>query len=278
MSEKHSDTRMRERPDDLPDFTAPPLIEVVIDTQFEMIPEYQQIYAGEVWGLFRDRFPIVEEHPALAPSFETFGPSIRPELHIKISQQAGPTRFWFLSDEADHLIQFQPDRFIRNWRKQHNKDLEYPRFEAIIDSFQKEFSTLYEFVSNRFSYEIKINQCEVRYINHIPIDPNTGFQVENFFKFGDFGDFFIDDFRFSFRRTIRDERNNPIFRLTCDCGIASVSDGSTVVRLDIFARGAPAGSSLQEALHFFLRAREEIVRLFADVTTENAHLQWGRVI
>ena len=57
-----------------------------------------------------------------------------------------------------------------------------------------------------------------------------------------------------------------------------MSDGSTVVRLDIFARGAPAGSSLQEALHFFLRAREEIVRLFADVTTENAHLQWGRVI
>ena len=86
MSEKHSDTRMRERPDDLPDFTAPPLIEVVIDTQFEMIPEYQQIYAGEVWGLFRDRFPIVEEL-LLRPSVRRLDQNFILRFHSRLARQ-----------------------------------------------------------------------------------------------------------------------------------------------------------------------------------------------
>lgn len=277
MSEKHSDTRMRERPDDLPEFTTPPLVEVVIDTQFEAIPEYKQIYAGEVWRIFRDRFPNVEEHQALTPSFETFGPPSKPQFNFQISQNVVPTRYWFLSDEGDHLIQFQADRFVRNWRKHHNVEFEYPRFEMIIDSFSKEFSTLSQFLNDRFSYELQVNQCEVRYINNIPIDPKTGFQVENFFRFGDFGDFAIDDFHFRFRRTIRDEHESPIFRLTCDCGIAYTSAGGTTVKLEIFARGAPMGPSLKETLQFCLRARVEIVRLFADITTEQAHQLWGRL-
>ena len=73
MSEIRTDARMSGRPTDLPDFTNPPVIEVLIDTQFETIPGYSPIYANEVWDLFRDAFPKFEEQRALPPSFETFG-------------------------------------------------------------------------------------------------------------------------------------------------------------------------------------------------------------
>lgn len=277
MIEERSDASMSERPDDLPDFTNPPLIEVLIDTQFEAFPGFQQIFASEVWDIFRDEFPQVEEQQALPPSFETFGPPSRPQFNIQITRETVPTRFWFLSKNGNHLIQFQSDRFIRNWRKQNDKDEEYPRFEAIIDSFSDEFSKLSKYALNRYSHNLRINQCEVRYVNNIPIDRKTdGNLVKKFFRFGDFGDFSIDDFFVKFRRTIRGDSEEPVCRVGCECGIAQTSSGETSIKLEIYARGAPSGTSLQDARLFCFSARNEIVRLFAEITTEYAHQIWGR--
>ena len=57
----------------LADFKAPPLNEVVMGIQFQPVPGYQQIRALEVWQLFREQFPVVQEQLPLNPQFETFG-------------------------------------------------------------------------------------------------------------------------------------------------------------------------------------------------------------
>lgn len=278
MSEIRTDARMSERPVDLPEFTNPPVVEVLIDTQFESISDYSPIYANDVWDLFRDSFPNLEEQRALPPSFETFGSAGQPQISLKITQESIPSRFWFLSKNGDHLIQFQPDRFIRNWRKNDSSDEEYPRFESIIDSYSSEFSELDRHISKKFSHTLAINQCEVRYVNSIPIEGvDGGIESRKFLRFGDFGDSSADDFFVKFRRTIREESGEPIFRLVCECVSARSSKGELVIKLDIFARGAPKGTSLKDAQVFCLRAREEIVRLFTEITTEYAHKIWGRV-
>ena len=61
------------RPEHLPDFESPPLDELVLGVQFSPLPGYSAVFAKDVWGLFRQQFPRVEEKPALDPVFETFG-------------------------------------------------------------------------------------------------------------------------------------------------------------------------------------------------------------
>src|SRR4051794_5656712 len=105
------------RPTHLPDFRKPPLNEVVLGIQFNPVPGYSQIYAGEVWGLFRARFPQVQEMPALPPNFETFGIPQGPQIGFNVLAGASHDRFWFLSPAGEQLIQFQMDRLLHNWRK-----------------------------------------------------------------------------------------------------------------------------------------------------------------
>jgi uncharacterized protein (TIGR04255 family) len=81
------------RPDHLPDFTDPPLDEVVLGVQFTPVPGYASVHSMKVWDLFRAEFPKVEELPALEPQFETFG---------GVSAQVGP-RILFLVAFGSYL-------------------------------------------------------------------------------------------------------------------------------------------------------------------------------
>jgi hypothetical protein len=75
------------RPTDLADYTSPPVTEVVLGVQFNSIERFLSPHLGLVWERFKPNFPNVEEHPALPPTFETFGP--RPQffpaigLHVR---------------------------------------------------------------------------------------------------------------------------------------------------------------------------------------------------
>ena len=61
------------RPSHLPVFSNPPLDEVVLGIQFTPVSSYTSVHGNDVWALFREEFPLVQEHPALEPKFETFG-------------------------------------------------------------------------------------------------------------------------------------------------------------------------------------------------------------
>ena len=105
------------RPDDLPDFGKPPLNEVVLGVQFAPPSGYSQIRAGQVWELFKGKYPHTEEYMPLPPVFETFGPRVVAQAN-QLEFIDGPMhdRYWFLNDAHDELIQFQQDRLLHNWR------------------------------------------------------------------------------------------------------------------------------------------------------------------
>jgi hypothetical protein len=58
---------------DLVDFDSPPVTEVVLGVQFNSLERFLSPHLGLVWSEFKQEFPIVEEHPYLPPTFETFG-------------------------------------------------------------------------------------------------------------------------------------------------------------------------------------------------------------
>ena len=263
------------RPADLPDFRNPPLNEVAIGVQFGPPRGYSQIRAGEVWALFKSEFPLVEEHPPLPPAFETFGLPLVQQMRLGFVTGAAHDRFWFLTKPKDELIQFQQDRLLHNWRKIGDEANEYPRFERMIEKFKAELIRLEQYVGQLSPQALAINQCELTYINLIPCAADASCQPGQWLKILNFGTSDAEDFTVVFRRVIHDRTGAPLGRLVCEATVALVS-GRRMIQLALAARGAPVHSDIPAALDFLVRGREIVVRTFAEITTDSAHLAWQR--
>jgi len=267
------------RPDHLPDFSNPPLNEVVLGVQFSAPQGYQQIYAYEVWELYREKFPLVEEQMSLPPFFETFGlprPQQQQQPGLSLVNGAQHDRFWFLKPKKDELIQFQEDRLLHNWRKVGDASNPYPRFERMIISFEDELQLLADFMKKFGSRPLSTTQCEISYVNHIHLsasDPNSS--ASEFFRFMQFPSEKPEDFSTSFRRTIYNDAGAPIGRLNYDLQTAMSNNGQRVLAFTITARGAPSRPTIESALEFLKLGREMIVKSFVALTTDLAHETWG---
>lgn len=265
-----------ERPADLPDFESPPLNEVVLGVQFNPPIGYQQINAGEVWALFRSEFSKVEERAALAPAFETFGLSAK---GLRLGLMSGPShdRFWFERPDGTELIQFQQDRLLHNWKKVGDRANEYPRFEGMMKRFCAELEELEQYFNRLSSQSTRINQCELTYVNHIPFEVTDQRKASDWLRFVDFAEHEPEDFSLSFREIIHDEEGKPQGRLTCEFAIAFKPSGGRIILMTLTARGVPKEPTKESAFEFLVMGRTLIVSRFADLTTEAAHREWGRI-
>lgn len=264
------------RPAHLPDYRNPPLDEVVLGVQFAPARGYQQIRAGEVWNLYKADFPVVEEHPPVPPTFETFGISgVPPTLNVGVVVGPQHDRFWFLSSEKSQLIQFQEDRLLHNWRKVGDRTNEYPRFETMILSFENELRCLEAYFNELAPQKLTCNQAEISYVNQIPFGPSG--KVSEWLRFLDFGVNEPDDVSSIFRRAIMGPTGIPIGRLTCQLNTAGNRHGERKLILSFTVRGAPADATISGALDFLKLGREAIVMEFTARTSDSAHEFWERI-
>ncbi len=263
------------RPPHLPDYENPPLTEVVLGMQFAPPGGYQQIYAKEVWELFRQDFPKVKEQPPLPPIFETFGLPQGPEISFGILE---PThdRFWFLSEAEDELIQFQQDRLLHNWRKVGDETKRYPRFENMIVKFEDELKRLEEYFTSFGSTKLEINQCELTYVNHILLTEKPGDNIDSWIRLLHLDNINPDNFTFVYRKIIKDKDGKPRGRLICESSTAINKSERPIIVLNITVRGAPQEPSIVSAINFIKEGREILVKSFDEITTDFAHEKWGR--
>lgn len=262
------------RPQDLADYGAPPLDEVVMGIQFARPQPYHQLLAGEVWKLYRDKFPHIEEHQALEPTFELFGAPQMPTFRFGLRQGASHDRFWFVNDSKEQLIQFQHDRLLHNWRKVDGGENVYPRFENMIVDFENEIRKLDGFCEGISAQKLNINQCELTYINHISPVGDMTLHPSNWLKTLQFP-VEAEDFNSVFRLPMTRE-GNPFGRITFDASSGIHPSKGQIDIVTITARGTPRTNDLSGALEFLKDARERIVKLFTDCTTEKAHALWER--
>jgi uncharacterized protein (TIGR04255 family) len=269
------------RPPGLPDFTDPPLNEVVVSIQFATPQKYSEAYIREIWALFESDFPRVQEMPALPPTFEVFGGPELPAMRLNFGVLTGAlrNRYWFLNENGTELIQYQQDRFMHNWRKVSGQKTEYPRFDPIISKYTSELETLENYFHSKSWGVIAPNQCELTYVNQMPLKTETGQPIPKSFYFRKMDvslDEDVSDFALNLRKTVTSEDGKPIGRLFVEAATGVDSGGIAVLGLNLTVRGAPADASRASALEFLHNARLLIDKTFVTFTSDAAHQRWGR--
>jgi uncharacterized protein (TIGR04255 family) len=272
------------RPADLPEFGAPPLTEVAIGAQFDVIPGFMTPHVGLVWQHFRKQFPLLEEQPALPPIFETFGanPQFVPGVSFQFSTTPDPPRVFFINPGRTELLQIQKDRFLHNWRKIGEAD-NYPRFERMLETFTSSFATFSKAVSGEGLGPIIPNQCEVSYINQVPVPAGSSLSDLTKDLFGQHtGGLALDDLgqpedlRFLLRYVLKDAEGKPVGRLTASAEPARRMDGHTIVQLTLTARGRPSSPDEKGIIDFLNRGRISVVKGFAHLTGPKMHKLWEK--
>jgi uncharacterized protein (TIGR04255 family) len=276
--------REPDRVRDLPDFMAPPLVEVILSIQFAALGNLKSAHIGLLWERLRSDYPDVTEQAPLQAVFETFGiPNPTPMMQIQAFFTPQLPRYWFERSDSPNLLQFQQDRIIHNWRQQPENSHIYPRYESVKAAFEDEIQLIERWLSDESIGELRPNQCEVTYTNiislpeeeavHGSIDRITPLWTG---KFSEEPPNKLERTRIEMTFLFSHDEK-PTGRVYVNFQPAfRPNDGGRVVKLDITARGRPQGESVADALAFLDLEREQVVRTFGAVTTTEMHKLWGR--
>ena len=270
----------------LPEFLNPPLTEVAISVQFEPLKGLVVPQIGLLWQHYGKKFPHVEQHSPIDPVIERLGGRSDSKLpSIQLIQGQPLPRVWFLDAEKKELLQIQQDRFIRNWRKINNED-RYPRYEDYIRrKFTDDLSDFENFISENGIGDIKPNQCEVTYINHIETNEvwSDHADIGKVFTYWE-KDFLkntlyeVEDARFQVRQLLRNDSGEFLGRLhmSCEPAFAASKEQLPLFELRLVARMRPHDKTVDGVMCSIDLCRESIVRSFSTITRKEMHDIWNR--
>jgi uncharacterized protein (TIGR04255 family) len=259
-----------------PKFRKPPVVEVVMGVQFEPLKGFGDPHAGLFWAthLGKDSWPKVRVAPHLPSSFERFGSEEQwgavPPFEIRPGDE--PSRTQFLNAGEDRMVQVQNTRFHYNWVK---KNAEYPSYDALLPEFRKEIARFRAFSSKEGLGEVKPNQWEITYVNHVPAGSlwSPGDDWSTLFpwlKAPASKLVAFDTVTATWRLVIGDSQG----RLHIKLARARHPDKGDLMILDLTARGsAEHQESLEDGLSL---GHDAIVFSFAEMTSKRAHQEWGR--
>ncbi len=263
----------------LPSFSEPPLDEVAADMQFVALP-LKAADVGSFYDLIADEYPITLDLPALPPSFETVGPVFGAPFQIGFGTSLLP-RSWFISTNDEHLVQFQADRLIVNWRMRPAGGA-YPRYAEVKQRFMSAQEALTQFAHKKGYPGIVPNQCSLAYFNKIPLPQDAGWGDLHQLLRGmrlDCGREWngqFSDTHLLLRRELQNQPGGAFGRLQVECKPIQIDVTQRAWALNLTVRGRPATADLDGVLGFFDMAHVEIVTCFTAVTTDAMHETWGR--
>ena len=265
--------------DQLPEYSKPPVIEVVCGVLFESIEGLLAPHLGLLWNAFKADYPQCQEHPPLAPVIEQFGEST--PMQFELTGTPPLPRTWFIQSTENGIVQVQRDRFLHNWKKVQADD-EYPRFSEVISMFRERLASFDAFLAEAELGPIRPRQYELTYVNHIPAD--KGFE-----GLADIGEVLPDScWRKEPNRFLPEPDGinwRTSFRLPECAGRLHVTvrsavrqqDQVPILLLELTARGIGEDPSRKSMWAWFDTAHEWIVRGFTDLTSGNLHTNvWRR--
>jgi len=252
-----------------PEFANPPVIEVACGVKFEALPKFRVAHFGLFWAEVRNDFPRCEH--ALP-------------MDLDVSSLANLTgivpRIWLINHADDRLIQMQHNRFLYNWRKRKD-DASYPRYATILPPFRTFFETFSRFVEREGLGEIKPQEFELTYVNHIPTGPAAEV-ASNVSRIVFDMDWLAE--KHSFLPEPRVLNWHVAFKLPGDAGTLTAKlnpakrrgDNADILVLELTARGLYSQGPLSDMWKWFDLAHDWIVFGFKDMTTLEAQRDlWG---
>jgi uncharacterized protein (TIGR04255 family) len=263
-------SRIERSPEPLPSYKQPPVDEVVCGFTFEPLCDLKIPHIGLLWQKLRNEYPKVQHAAPIARDSS---------LLVDDATKLPLPRIWFISKSDNELIQFQLDRFYYNWR--HRGD-NYPRYQAIVQKFQKATTDLEAFATESMVASIKPLECELTYINHIP--KGRGWEnIEDLTKL--FRDLKWEKQKHQFLPAPRHVAWQVRFEFPEGKGWLNVklnqgtrkADGVPIFILELSAKGLGEEKSPKAMRAWFDMAHEWIVRGFTDLTATTAQEAiWNR--
>ena len=267
----------------LPYFERPPVVETVLGVHFDPLPGLRNVDLVLAWQMLgEEHWPSVVEVAPLPPISEKFGDKhkwAKKGLGIKVGTDIS-MRLQIKNVADDRMVQMQNGRFHYNWRKQHEAN-EYPRYATVRSEFDSTFERFQRFVRERKLGEVRPNQWELTYVNHIeqgalwqlPTDwyavlPGllgraAGIAGIRFESTGGESHFELEPERGRLHISLRHGR-----------GKGEGDDESEFLVLELTARGpitATAGLDLDNGLNL---GHETIVSTFVAITSDKAQRHW----
>lgn len=273
---------MADRPEDLPEFADPPVVEVVLGVQFESIRQLRQSHFGRFWGAIGGDYPLTTDHPRLETPVLSLDPESKgPSFQLEMLDSPPTHRSWFVSADDERLVQLQDDRLIHNWR---HRGGVYPRFEPLRDQFWNAVNALRSVLEESGIPRPQPRQVEVTYINWI-----SGAQPSEYLRPAGNASISVEDVGPTpeFEHWIA---RYPVRAAGSTAGHLSIESKPAARRNDEGAAGgyllsltylAPTGvdATDEDVDEHLARGRDVIVKSFAAVTKEDMHLEakWGRL-
>ena len=265
--------------DPLPAFERPPVIEVSVGYLFAGLQSYNSLAVAKLHDVLRPRYPIVEEHAPLEPTFETFGPAegSTTQIRFEMLERAVRPRFFFVADNQVDLIQIQNDRLHYNWRKT-SAEAEYPRYPYIRERFSEAWAEVQKWATEQDLGQPAVTQCEVVYVNRIPLldQDHKSCGLSRVFHWLTGLPGITEDGAFQYRQRLNDESGRPVARLIAALSYGTSPSGLREAQLMLTVRGRPLEASETEFSKFLEEGRKVIVRTFANLTSDDAHKLWER--
>lgn len=263
----------------LPDFERPPVVEVSVGYLFAGLSSYTSLRVARLQEALSERYPVVEEHPPLGPTFETFGPAEGSATQIRFEMVEGAftPRFFFLSRDQAELVQIQSDRLHYNWRRTASEQ-QYPRYPYIRERFDEAWAALRKWADHGQLGDPSVTQCEVVYVNRIPLldreDQACG--LSQIFPWLTGLPGITEDGSFQYRQRLNDEKDRPVARLFAALNYGTSPNGHREAQLMLTVRGRPLEPDESVFTDFLDEGRKIIVRTFANLTSDEAHKLWER--
>ena len=266
----------------LPSFERPPVLETVLGVQFEPLRSLTSAYLGAFWKSLGSNWVPVEDAPAIEPQFEQFG--IGPSwgsVRLSFGQMPGiRLRIRSKAKAKSRMIQVQNGRFHYNWV---GVGKDYPRYSQIRQEFDKELKAFENFLREESLGEIKPNQWEVTYVNHIPRRTTWETPAEWGPRvlpgllgcFPESNEVAAESFGGQWHYEIKPQRGRLHIELRHMK--PESPDAPDLLIMKLTARGPigtaeEGGPTLDQGLDL---GREAIVRAFKELTSPEAHEYWG---
>lgn len=265
--------------DALPSFKQPPVVETVLGVQFEPIRGFTNAHLGAFWQTLGLDWPNVADAPPLEQQFEqfederTWGPL---GLQLKLTSEPS-SRLQIRNKLNDRMIQVQNGRFHLNWLGQAGG--EYPRYRNVRPDFDKLFARFGALVKDYQLGELKLNQWEVTYVNHIPKGslwhaPSDVAGISLLFARPPVLPMVVGPESFSGAWHFEITPKRGRLHVEIRHGRRTIPDEQEILIVTLTARGpfGPGAMDYGEGLDI---GHEVIVRGFTVLTSEIAHETWG---
>jgi len=252
----------------LPDYSRPPVDEVVCGVRFEFLTKLRLTHFGLLWNEFRADFPTVTHAPPLLPDAA--------KIFVDESTGAPIPRIWFIAQADDYLIQFQGDYFLFNWRKRAGQ---YPRYREIYPAFKRHLARFLRFVEAENIGPIVPVGFELTYVNHIETEEKADGATQSVFTHLTW-----NSRSFRFLPKPSSIAWQLVFTLPNESGTLTAkarpakrkSDDKPLTVLELVAKGTGREGTLKTMDEWFTTAHEWIVRGFADITLPEVQRKiWG---